>query len=72
MAHGDVQPEVATDLNNLGTLYAHMGRIDEAQSILAQVIDLREELLGKEHPYTIQSRQSLEYLQQHPTQPPET
>jgi Tetratricopeptide repeat len=71
MAHGDVQPEVATDLNKSGTLCAYMGQIDEARSLLAQAIDLREKLLGKEHPYTIQSRQGLEYLQHPPTQSPE-
>jgi hypothetical protein len=71
MAHGDFQPEVATDLNKSGTLCSYMGQIDEARSLLAQAIDLREKLLGKEHPYTIQSRQGLEYLQQHPTRSPE-
>jgi hypothetical protein len=71
MAHGDFQPEVATDLNKSGTLCSYMGQIDEARSLLAQAIDLREKLLGKEHPYAIQSRQGLEYLQQHPTQSPE-
>ena len=47
-------------LNNLGVLYSHMGRTDQAEAILLNVLNHREEKLGKDHRLTKNAASNLE------------
>lgn len=59
--HGlDGTVESTSMLNNLGVLYSHMGRTDQAEAILLNVLNHREEKLGKDHRLTKNAASNLE------------
>ncbi|MEM9567546.1 MAG: tetratricopeptide repeat protein, partial [Cyanobacteria bacterium P01_E01_bin.34] len=49
-------------LNNLAALYRSQGRYEQADPLLVQALELRQELLGEKHPNTIATQNNLEYL----------
>ncbi|MEM1384010.1 MAG: tetratricopeptide repeat protein [Pseudomonadota bacterium] len=53
--YGDRHPEVATGLNNLATLYAAMGRMEDALDKDAQALSIRRERLDPKDPLLAQS-----------------
>ena len=61
---GESHPDVAASLNNLAVLYANQGRLTEAEPLLMQALELRQQILGNQHPDTVGTRQSVVYLRQ--------
>ena len=53
---------VATGLNNLATLYYSQGRYSKAKPLFEEALNMREQLLGAEHPDVAQSRKALANL----------
>lgn len=47
---GADHPEVATNLTNLGALFADQERYDEAEPLLRRTVEIREATLPPEHP----------------------
>jgi tetratricopeptide (TPR) repeat protein len=43
-------PQLATALNNLGTVYAHMGRAADSLALVRQALNIYEHTLGQHHP----------------------
>lgn len=59
----EAQPaDIATTLNNLGTLYLTQGKYQQAEPLLLQARDIREQALGREHPATATSLHNLAFL----------
>jgi hypothetical protein len=58
-----VTPSTLTSMNNLAYLSQSQGKCDEAEPVLQQTLALREKVLGKGHPDTIDSMNSLTSLQ---------
>jgi len=50
---------LANALNNLAVFYLDLGRIPEAETLLAEAIDLRVALYGSDHPYVAALLQNL-------------
>jgi hypothetical protein len=61
---GDCHPETAMSLNNLAVLYYRTNRLPEAATMLSDVVNIFEELLGPNHPNTVNVRINLEGIQQ--------
>lgn len=55
---GHEQEATATVLNNLGLLYFHVGRKEDALQYMHEAIQIREHLLGPMHPDALESAQS--------------
>ena len=51
-------------LKNLALLYFETDRVPEAATILYDVVNIFEELLGPNHPNTVTVRTNLEVIQQ--------
>ena len=49
---GKDQPQTATALNHLGTIYKDMARYDEAEPLYRQAVDILRTKLGPDHPTT--------------------
>jgi Tfp pilus assembly protein PilF len=62
--YGSDHPEVATDLNNLGTTLMAQGDTDAARSLLKRALLIQERMLGPEHPTTEMVRKNLAALDQ--------
>lgn len=61
--HGlDGTVESTSMLNNLGILYSHMHRWDQAEAILLNVLQHREDKLGKDHRLTKNATSNLEAI----------
>ncbi len=45
-------PDLASALDALGLVYAHTGRITEAESVAKQAVDMAERVYGPQHPRT--------------------
>ena len=56
---GDKHPDVATSLVNLAALYLQQERSEEAIPLILQAFQIRQEVLGPNHPYTIDLRNFL-------------
>ena len=52
-------PRLPAAINNLGALYQRQGRYDEAAPLHRQALELREKILGQEHPDVAQSLNNL-------------
>ncbi len=52
-------PDLASTLNTLGTVYMLLGRSDDAQRTLERALAIRERLLGKTHPQVGSTLQNL-------------
>ena len=50
---GERHPEVAINLNNLGTAWNHLGEHEKAQQYMEDAYDIFLEYLGPTHQYTI-------------------
>ncbi|PKU31225.1 kinesin light chain 4 isoform x1 [Limosa lapponica baueri] len=46
----DVSPSVAATLNNLAVLYGKRGKYKEAEPLCKRALEIREKVLGKDHP----------------------
>jgi uncharacterized protein YjbI with pentapeptide repeats/DNA-binding NarL/FixJ family response regulator len=55
----EANSEEATDLNELAKLYASQGRYSEAEPLLLQALQIRQQQLGPEHPDTAMSLNNL-------------
>ena len=47
---GPDHPDVATDLNNLGSLYDTLGDYDKAEPLYKRALGISEKALGPDHP----------------------
>ena len=47
---------------NLAKTWHEQGKLDEAESLLSQAVELRRQVLGVEHPYTIGALKDLEWM----------
>jgi tetratricopeptide (TPR) repeat protein len=45
-------PSIATDLNNLASLYYSQGKYETAEPLYLQAIEIFQQSLGEEHPNT--------------------
>ncbi|MEL6488315.1 MAG: tetratricopeptide repeat protein, partial [Cyanobacteria bacterium J06621_3] len=61
---GDRHPDTASSLNNLAVLYYYTDRLSKAAAVMSDVVSIRENLLGPEHPNTLTSKSNLEAIQQ--------
>jgi len=50
---------LANSLNNLAVFYLDLGRIDEAETLLVEAVDIRTALYGGDHPYVAVLLQNL-------------
>jgi tetratricopeptide (TPR) repeat protein len=60
--YGTEHPVVATDLNNLATLYKNQGRYSEGEPLLKHALAIDEQQSGKTHPDTATSLNNLAVL----------
>ena len=58
-AAGAHTPAVAESLNNLAGIHLDRGELDAARALLEESHSIREEVLGEEHPLTVQSLANL-------------
>ena len=58
-ALGEVHPDYASSMNNLGELYYAMGRHAEAEPLFKQVMEIRRTALGEVHPHYASSLNNL-------------
>jgi tetratricopeptide (TPR) repeat protein len=61
---GDRHPSTALSLNNLAVLYYYMERYELAIPLLEQAVEIREEVLGLEHPYTKGTQENVRSLRE--------
>ena len=59
---GPQHPSVATTLNNLASLYYHIGRNEEALSLFERSLKIFESKLGPAHPYFKITEQNIQVL----------
>src|SRR5206468_4710466 len=64
-ALGPEHPKTATDLNNLGYLYATTGDYAKAEPLYQRALKIKEKALGPEHPSTAISLNNLALLYYH-------
>ncbi|MCX6584606.1 MAG: tetratricopeptide repeat protein [Candidatus Aminicenantes bacterium] len=57
---GELHPDVATSLNNLGATYFQMGQKDKARQYLEKAYALFKQFYGDEHPSTKTVKEWLE------------
>jgi hypothetical protein len=55
-------PLTATNLNDLAALYLEKGDYAKAEPLLKEVLEIRQKVLGREHPDTAQSQNNLAEL----------
>src|SRR5205085_4295290 len=55
-------PDIASTLNDLGTLYFMQGKYPQSEPLLRQALAIREQVLGSEHPDTATSFHNLAEL----------
>ena len=60
--YSDKHPDVATDLNNIGTAWYALGDLQRAKTCFQQAYSILREFYGDEHPRTRTVRESLEML----------
>jgi tetratricopeptide (TPR) repeat protein len=60
---GKDMAETVVTLNALATLYADTERFDEARSAFADAIAMQERLTGKDHPYVLEIRSNMAWLE---------
>ena len=56
---GEEHPNTLTGMGNLACTYKNQGRLNEAELIETQVMDMAKKLLGAEHPDTLISMGNL-------------
>ena len=61
-AFGPHHPEVATDVNNLGSVLRALGDLDGARAHFQRALQIRRDFLGEGHPLTVQVRNNLDAL----------
>ncbi|WP_254712458.1 tetratricopeptide repeat protein [Leptolyngbya iicbica] len=54
---GADHPSVAISLWNIAALYLSMGRLEDAKPIITRAVQIFEQRLGSDHPYTVGARQ---------------
>jgi len=59
---GETNPAYAKVVSDLGNYLRYRGRYDEAQPMLEGVLNGRAQVLGEQHPLTVQSREDLAIL----------
>ena len=59
---GPEHPEVASDLNSLGSVLRDFGDLDAAREHVQRALDIARDRLGEEHPTTLRYRRNLESL----------
>jgi len=57
-------PDLATSLNDLATVYHSMDRLDEAEPLLREALRIREKRLGRRNPQTAETEENLAELLQ--------
>ncbi len=55
LKEGDADQDVLLIMHNLGVLYTDHGRWRDAQKLLSRTLDMRCDLLGEDHPDTLES-----------------
>jgi len=60
---GSENTEAASSMNSLATLYADTGRFAEAETLFEDVIRIQERLNGRDHPFTLEVRGNLAWLE---------
>ena len=56
---GEEHPSTLTSMNNLAFIFKAQARSDEAISLMEKCFQLREQVLGPQHPYTTLSLKAL-------------
>jgi tetratricopeptide (TPR) repeat protein len=56
------RPDLENYLSKLGEVLVNQGKREEAAKVYADVIDLRSDRLGKNHPRTVAAREALQQL----------
>ena len=65
---GQQHPNTLISMNNLAALYFIQGRYELAEPIFQKTLDLRREVSGQQHPYTLnQYEQPSHFLWKNPT-----
>jgi len=59
---GESSPAYAKVISDLGNFYRHKARYAEAEPLLQQALQIREEVLGTNHPMYVQSQEDLALL----------
>ena len=59
MDYGGERKVLLRSMENLATMYRNQGRLNEAEQLDIQVMDMRKRLLGAEHPHTLRSMENL-------------
>ncbi len=60
---GKDHPDTATTYNNLGVLYYYMNQYEESLKYLRAALSIFEMILGHNHPYTKDTKESLVYVE---------
>jgi tetratricopeptide (TPR) repeat protein len=63
VAPGSETSEAASSMNSLATLYADTGRFAEAEALFEDTIRIQERLNGRDHPFTLEARSNLAWLE---------
>jgi hypothetical protein len=56
---GQEHPSTLGSMNNLASIYINQGRLNKAESLQIQVLEMRRRVLGQEHPDTLSSMNNL-------------
>ena len=56
---GEEHPETLTCMSNLAHTWKFLGRVTEASQLMEKCFELQIQKLGANHPYTINSRETL-------------
>ena len=62
MEHGEDNLAAAAMLNSMGMLYKKWGKLDRALDAYERSLDVRERLIGEDHPETLTSRHNMAEL----------
>ena len=67
---GQKHPDTLISMMNLALIWEEMGRRDDAIVLVQQCFELRQQVLGPGHPYTVSTLSTLEAWREE-EQPPE-
>ncbi|WP_225901254.1 tetratricopeptide repeat protein [[Leptolyngbya] sp. PCC 7376] len=57
-------PSVAYNLNNLGSMYYQQDKLTEAKKLSSHGLEIRQKILGDDHPLTQTTQEWLDLVQQ--------